>query len=206
MAEKYADKITFLDIYVTEPHPASPDVGPMRGYVSTMSYSKYRQPKTYADRVSNAKTTLGNINKAITLLVDDLTPQNKSGNNPVWCTYGPNPNGAWLIGQDGKVALGQQWFTPTEMETAIQNMVGPSPGPPLPPSPGPSPGPAPPAGSCNATLDNLCGALKAEPQNCSTCCLSHLQEERAAGCQGRFCKAYCGVGPHPPSPSPELVV
>lgn len=161
----------------------------MRGYVSTFNYSEFRQPLTYADRASNAKTTLGHISHAITLLVDDLTPHNTTGNNPVWCTYGPNPNGAWLIGQDGQVALGQQWFAPEEMETAIQDMVGPSPGP---PSPGPSPGPAPPAPGCQATLDKLCSSAKAEPQQCKQCCLNHLAEERGAGCTGKFCKAYCG--------------
>jgi len=41
------------------------------------------------------------------LLVDDLAPHNASGNNPLWCSYGPNPNGSWLMAQNGTVVLAQ---------------------------------------------------------------------------------------------------
>ena len=51
------------------------------------------------------------------LLVDELTPLPR--NNPIWTSYGPNPNGAYLIGEDGKVVVSQKWLDVAAMETAI---------------------------------------------------------------------------------------
>lgn len=46
------------------------------------------------------------------MLVDEI-------DNPLWCTYGPAPNIAYLIGTDGTVIAKQGWYEPAKMETAI---------------------------------------------------------------------------------------
>jgi hypothetical protein len=39
--------------------------------------------------------------------------------NPLWCTYGPAPNIAYLIGTNGIIAEKQGWYQPQLMEAAI---------------------------------------------------------------------------------------
>ena len=46
------------------------------------------------------------------VLVDEI-------DNPVWCTYGPAPNIAYLIGEDGKIVAKQGWFDGVQMELSI---------------------------------------------------------------------------------------
>jgi hypothetical protein len=46
------------------------------------------------------------------VLVDEI-------DNPVWCTYGPAPNIAYLIGKDGKIVAKQGWFDGVRMEMSI---------------------------------------------------------------------------------------
>jgi hypothetical protein len=46
-------------------------------------------------------------------LVDEM-------DNPAWCTYGPAPNIAYLIGSDGRVVEKQGWYEPELMRTAIE--------------------------------------------------------------------------------------
>ena len=88
-----------------------------------MPFSTFRQPRTYADRLTNSHA----INKGIsslkgnfTVLVDALTPRNQSaGNNAVWCKYGPAPNAAFFILPNKTVSLAQTWFSLTEMNASI---------------------------------------------------------------------------------------
>lgn len=48
----------------------------------------------------------------VPVLVDEI-------DNPLWCTYGPAPNIAYLIGTDGTIVTRQDWFDPAGMESAI---------------------------------------------------------------------------------------
>ena len=48
----------------------------------------------------------------VSVLVDEM-------DNPLWCTYGPAPNNAYLIGTDGTIIAKQGWYQPDEMESAI---------------------------------------------------------------------------------------
>ena len=38
--------------------------------------------------------------------------------NPVWCTYGPAPDIAYLTGTDGRIVEKQGWYQPQLMEAA----------------------------------------------------------------------------------------
>ena len=97
LALEYKDQVNFILVYVVEPHPMAPDISPYRGKVWTFKYSNRHQAYAYDARVANAKLAQANTVGQL-ILVDDLTPHNATaGNDPVWCTYGPNPNGAWLL-------------------------------------------------------------------------------------------------------------
>ena len=86
-----------------------------------------RQPLTYSARLANAAHMLANItlDPAFTVVVDDLKPHNTAtaGNNPLWCTWGPAPNAAWLIGQNGSIALAQTWFERNAMARALDALL-----------------------------------------------------------------------------------
>ena len=76
------------------------------------------QAYNYTQRLANARlvnsklcrTTEG-FGPNVTVLIDDLTPHNASGDNPVWCTYGQGPNMGFVIAPNGTVVLEQQWFS-----------------------------------------------------------------------------------------------
>ena len=112
----YADVVHLVHVYVIEPHPASPDPSPYTGVVWEDGYSTLGQPKTYDGRVSNALEQVPLIEGDQLLLIDDLTPGDL--NNPVWCTYGPCPNCAFLIGQDGVIDTVQTWI-----DASVQNAI-----------------------------------------------------------------------------------
>ena len=75
------------------------------------------QPETYDERVRNAAQTIEDESLTVPVLVDGM-------DNAVWCTYGPAPNGAYLIGTDGRVVARQGWYGPAGMERAIQAYLG----------------------------------------------------------------------------------
>jgi len=52
----------------------------------------------------------------IPVLIDEM-------DNPVWCTYGPAPNIAYLIGTDGRTAEKQGWYQPELMKAAIETYL-----------------------------------------------------------------------------------
>ena len=54
---------------------------------------------------------------SIPVLVDEM-------DNPIWCTYGPLPNCAYLIDTDGTVLEKETWYNPEEMEKAIRAYLG----------------------------------------------------------------------------------
>jgi hypothetical protein len=117
----YDQRVHFVQVYVIEPHPQDPDPSPYRGTVWEAEYSSKGQPKTYAERVQNARDVLPSIQGNQLQLVDDLTPG--AHNNPVWCTYGPCPNCAFLIRQDGILDTVQTWVDATDLQSAIDALL-----------------------------------------------------------------------------------
>ena len=118
----YDELVHFVHVFVVEPHPVSPDPSPYTGTVWEMSYSTKNQAFTYDERVATAREIDSLLEGTQLLLVDDLVPG--ALNNPVWCTYGPCPNCAYMIGQDGTIDTTQEWFSDTPMETAIDELLG----------------------------------------------------------------------------------
>jgi hypothetical protein len=52
----------------------------------------------------------------IPVLIDEM-------DNPLWCTYGPAPNIAYLIDSDGKIIGKQGWYDPQLMKVAIEEYL-----------------------------------------------------------------------------------
>ena len=108
-------------MYVIDPHPLI-DISPYRGTNWQFNYSKYRQATSLEQRATYA-TSVSTEGAFDEVLVDWLQPENATGNNPTWCSYGPNPNGAWLIAANGSVTLAQLWFEEQSMQTAMEGAV-----------------------------------------------------------------------------------
>lgn len=117
----YSDVVHFVNIYVPEPHPMSPDPSPYFARVNERVYSEVRQPRTYDERVSLAREVSMLLEGDQLMLVDEMPPLR---NNPVWCSYGPMPNLAYLIDRTGTVRLAQQWEDPPKIEAAIDELLG----------------------------------------------------------------------------------
>jgi len=102
------------------------------------------QAYNYSARLANAQlvntklchTTEG-FGDEVTVLIDDLTPHNASGNNPVWCQYGQGPNMGFVIAPNGTVVLELDWFSGslqgdteaggaslTEVFTSVNSLLG----------------------------------------------------------------------------------
>lgn len=116
-ADTYADLVHFVHILVIEPHPLGPDPSPYGGRVWEARYSTVRQPTSFEERQAVALQLEELIEGNQLILIDDMVPQPL--NNPIWCTYGPAPNSAYLIRQDGILDTAQTWLDVDEMRDAI---------------------------------------------------------------------------------------
>ena len=117
---RYSDVVHFVHVNVVEPHPSDPDPSPYSGVVWEGETSR-RQPRTYAERVALAAALAAGVEGAQTMLVDDLTPEGRD--NPLWCTYGPAPNAAYLIDRNGVLQVVQHWVDAPALEAAIDRIV-----------------------------------------------------------------------------------
>jgi hypothetical protein len=114
--DTYGDKVHFVHIYIVEPHPMDPDVSPYSGEVWETEYSTKRQPTIYDERVAAAGDIQPLLEGNQLILVDEL-------DNPVWCSYGPCPNCAYLISQSGIVDTVQSWVDGAEMQQTIDQLL-----------------------------------------------------------------------------------
>lgn len=122
MYARYGDQVYFIIIYTIEAHPAG-SVCPYSGSEWTTPASTDQegnpltQPATYEERVAQAAKMIQELEITAPVLIDEM-------DNPVWCTYGPAPNIAYLIDTDGTVVEKQGWYQPESMETAIEEYLG----------------------------------------------------------------------------------
>jgi len=115
LRERYGSTVAFVLVYVPDPHPLAPDISVYSGSTWELDYSKYRQALTHSERAADAnQVTVDGVFDEV--LIDDLSPENTAGNNPVWCSWGPAPNPGWLLSSTNKtVTLGQVWLDTSEM-------------------------------------------------------------------------------------------
>ena len=118
---KYGDRIHFIIIYTVEAHPiGSPSPyswSEWPGSASTDTEGNPRtQPTTYQERLALASEMIQEIEITMPVLIDEI-------DNPVWCSYGPAPNIAYLIDRDGIIVEKQGWYQPDLMETVIDKYL-----------------------------------------------------------------------------------
>jgi hypothetical protein len=114
---KYGDRIHFIIIYIIDPHPiGSPSPYSGREWPSSASTdtegNPRTQPTTYQERLALASEMIQEIEITMPVLIDEI-------DNPVWCTYGPAPDIAYLIDRNGIIVEKQGWYQPDLMETVI---------------------------------------------------------------------------------------
>lgn len=128
LVRRYGDLVNFVIVYVIEPHPHR-QICPYTGnywlnYAANWDIhgQPLYQPDHYERRIDQARKMKDDlITESIPVIVDRM-------DNPVWCTYGPAPNIAYLIGTDGTVIEKQGWYNrpaldPSKMETAIKTYL-----------------------------------------------------------------------------------
>ena len=121
MYAKYGDRVHFVIIYIIEAHPIG-SASPYRGGEWTGKASvdqegfALRQPITYEERVAQATQMVQELGITVPILIDEM-------DNPVWCTYGPAPNSAYLIDIEGSIVEKQGWYQPQLMEAAIETYL-----------------------------------------------------------------------------------
>lgn len=115
-AARYDNRVHTVVVYNIEAHPKA-EPSPYRGVPTEHEYSDRGQPRTYADRATNARAIeAGRAIVAIDALAD-------SGANPVWCTYGTCPSCAWLVRQDGVIEAMHDWYDPASMVQSIDALL-----------------------------------------------------------------------------------
>lgn len=117
----YADVVHFVHVNIPEAHPAAPDPSPYLGAVSLADISVKRQPRVYEERRAIAAEIQSWYDATQLILVDELEPYGP--NNPVWSTYGPAPNAAFLIAQNGTIVREQDWAIPGDMKSAVDALL-----------------------------------------------------------------------------------
>jgi len=119
---KYKDIAHFLIIYTIDAHPIG-SASPYSTKEWPAAFSKDKsgapvlQPQSYEQRAALARKTIDEAGIRVPVLVDDF-------DNPVWFTYGPAPNIAYLINKDGTVILRQSWYDALKMEESIIKLSG----------------------------------------------------------------------------------
>jgi len=118
---KYGDRIHFIIIYTVEAHPiGSPSPYSRREWPSSASTdtegNPRTQPTTYQERLALASEMIQEIEITMPVLIDEI-------DNPVWCTYGPAPDIAYLIDRNGIIVEKQGWYQPDLMETVIDKYL-----------------------------------------------------------------------------------
>ncbi len=122
MYAMYGEQVHFIIIYTIEAHPTG-SVCPYSGREWTTPASTDKegnpltQPATYEERVAQTTRMIQELQITVPVLIDEM-------DNPVWCTYGPAPNIAYLIDIDGTILKKQGWYQPESMETAIDAHLG----------------------------------------------------------------------------------
>ncbi len=119
-SRRYSDVVHFIHVNVVEPHPSDPDPSPYSGVVRDNENSR-PQPRTYGERVVLATAMATAVEGTQSVVVDGLTPAGR--NNPLWCTYGPAPNSAYLIDRNGVLRVVQEWVDVPALEAAIDQVL-----------------------------------------------------------------------------------
>lgn len=125
------EAVHLVHVYTIEAHPALPEPTPYKGWTDSslpndpgggVAYGDVGQPYTWEGRAALARRVLSTIDNRPIMLIDDLDRDGLV--NPVWCTYGTAPNPAFVIAQDGTIALAELWFRTDALYQALLEQLG----------------------------------------------------------------------------------
>lgn len=122
LVRRNGDALQVVLAYNVEAHPAGNDPSPYKGRPWPKETSTRGQPKTYDERVLNAREVARDT--AMKVVVDSY---DSPGANPIWCTYGTCANCAWLVRRDGTIAAHQEWHDLDAMQAAIDRLLAEAP-------------------------------------------------------------------------------
>jgi hypothetical protein len=117
----YDGGVKFIIVYIVEAHPVgSVCLYTGEEWTTSASHDKggnpLTQPATYQERVAQSTQMVRELGITIPVLIDEM-------DNPLWCTYGPAPNIAYLIDSDGKIIGKQGWYDPQLMKVVIEEYL-----------------------------------------------------------------------------------
>jgi hypothetical protein len=114
IAKEYRDRLEVVIVHGPEAHPGKGEPSPYRGDSWPLKFSDRGLDTTFAERVKLAKAVGGA--PGARLLVEPM-------DNPVWCSYGTVPNGAFLIDQDGTLVAVHDWFDAETFVASIDALL-----------------------------------------------------------------------------------
>ncbi|MEQ1502414.1 MAG: deiodinase-like protein [Myxococcota bacterium] len=116
--KRFRNDVTVVLVYGIEAHPGGNDPSPYRGKPWPEAFSDRKQPKTYDERLRNARDIARDASMRVVVDAVDAP-----GANPVWCTYGTCPSCSWLIRRDGTIAAQQEWHDQATIEGSIAALL-----------------------------------------------------------------------------------
>jgi hypothetical protein len=108
-------RATFLIVYSKEAHPA----GEWDVQRNKDDGIQVRQPVDFDARLALAKQAKENLKISLPIVVDEI-------DNKVGEAYGLLPNGAVVIGRDGKIAARQSWADPRGIRRHLEAALKPA--------------------------------------------------------------------------------
>lgn len=117
---QYADKAHFLLIYTLEAHPKGA-INPYvdREWVSSFNYltnTIVKEHNNIDERNKMAAYSIQKLNVAYPVVVDNM-------NNEIWQAYGRAPSAAFVIDQQGQIALRLPWVDPSEIAKMLDQLL-----------------------------------------------------------------------------------
>ncbi len=117
---RYADKAHFLLIYTLEAHPK----GAINPYVdrewvssfNTLTNTIVKEHQSQEERNEMAAFSTQKLNIAYPVVVDNM-------NNELWQAYGRAPSAAFVIDQQGRIALSLPWVDPRAIEKTLDALL-----------------------------------------------------------------------------------
>ncbi len=114
IASRYESELHVVLVHGPEAHPGNGDPSPYRGKPWPMKFSDRGLPQTHEQRIALAEEVGAHPSEI--LIVEPM-------DNPVWCSFGTVPNGAFLIAQDGTLAAVHAWFDNATMLDSIDALL-----------------------------------------------------------------------------------
>ena len=109
----YGNSLEIFIVYVVEAHPIAPDISPYFGVVNDAGNPSVGinvlQPRTYGERKAVVQEMTDTMQFDVPIYLDGPC-------NEWWYEFGPAPNNAYIIDQNGAVYIKHGWFDKAPQE------------------------------------------------------------------------------------------